>query len=62
MRHTEPAVRPDDVLAGLREVAGLDTTAAPLVRRLQAQGPLDLGTGTVGDPLAPDRDTSTPPG
>lgn len=61
VRHAEPAVRPDDVLAGLREIAGLSTTSAPLVRRL-AQGPLDSQTGTVGDPLASDRDTSTPRG
>ena len=61
VRHAEPAVRPDDVLAGLQEIAGLATSAAPLVRRL-AQGPLDLQAGTVGDPLVPDRDTSTPPG
>jgi len=61
VRHAEPAVRPDDVLAGLHEIAGLGTSAAPLVRRL-AQGPLDLQAGTVGDPLVPDRDTPTPPG
>jgi radical SAM-linked protein len=61
VRHAEPAVRPDDVLAGLHEIAGLGTSAAPLVRRL-AQGPLDPQAGTVGDPLVPDRDTSTPPG
>lgn len=56
VRHREPSVRPDDVLAGLREVAGLEAGAAPFVQRL-AQGPLDLADGTVGDPLAPDRDT-----
>jgi radical SAM-linked protein len=61
VRHAEPAVRPDDVLAGLREIAGLRTSVAPLVRRL-AQGPLDLQAGTVGDPLVPDRDMSTPQG
>jgi len=61
VRHAEPAVRPDDVLAGLLEIAGLGTSVAPLVRRL-AQGPLDPQAGTVGDPLVPDRDTSTPPG
>ena len=61
VRHAEPAVRPDDVLAGLHEIAGLGTSAAPLVRRL-AQGPLDPQAGTVGDPLVPDRDTPTPPG
>ncbi|MDQ3664803.1 MAG: TIGR03936 family radical SAM-associated protein [Actinomycetota bacterium] len=56
VRHGEPSVRPDDVLAGLREVAGLEATAAPTMCRL-AQGPLDPRDGTVGDPLAPDRDT-----
>jgi radical SAM-linked protein len=55
LRHGTPAVRPDDVLAGLREVAGLDAGLAPTYERL-AQGPLDEGAGTVGDPLAPDRD------
>jgi radical SAM-linked protein len=55
LRHGTPAVRPDDVLAGLREVAGLRAGPAPRYERL-AQGPLDEGTGTVGDPLAPDRD------
>lgn len=55
LRHGTPAVRPDDVLAGLREVAGLQVDAAVLYERL-AQGPLDTETGTVGDPLAPDRD------
>ncbi|MGZ4437788.1 MAG: TIGR03936 family radical SAM-associated protein [Nocardioidaceae bacterium] len=57
LRHGTPSVRPDDVLAGLREVVGLQVTAAPLHERL-AQGPLDPQTGTVGDPLAPDRDTA----
>ena len=55
LRHETPAVRPDDILAGLREIAGLDTSSAPVQQRV-AQGPLDLDTGTVGDPLAPDRD------
>jgi radical SAM-linked protein len=61
VRHAEPAVRPDDVLAGLHEIAGLAASGAPLVQRL-AQGPLDPQAGTVGDPLVPDRDTSTPQG
>jgi radical SAM-linked protein len=61
VRHAEPAVRPDDVLAGLQQIAGLATSGAPMVQRL-AQGPLDLQAGTVGDPLVPDRDTSTPQG
>ncbi len=55
LRHATPSVRPDDVLAGLREVAGLETGSGALQERL-AQGPLDAGSGTVGDPLAPDRD------
>ncbi len=55
LQHGTPSVRPDDVLAGLREVAGLAFPVAPLQIRL-AQGPLDSQTGTVGDPLAPDRD------
>jgi radical SAM-linked protein len=55
LRHGTPSVRPDDILAGLREVAGLDVGSAPLHER-QAQGPLDPLTGTVGDPLEPDRD------
>jgi radical SAM-linked protein len=55
LRHGTPSVRPDDVLAGLCEVDGLQVGAAPLHERL-AQGPLDAQVGTVGDPLAPDRD------
>ena len=50
LRHTVPAVRPDDVLTGLRQVALLDA-GAPLVRRL-AQGPYDEATGAIGDPLS----------
>ena len=54
LRHGTPSVRPDDVLAGIREISGLELGAALYER--QAQGPLDERTGTVGDPLAPDRD------
>lgn len=54
VRHTTPAVRPDDVLAGLRQVADLVPPVPPSVTRL-AQGPLDVSTGTVADPLAADR-------
>jgi len=50
LRHTVPAVRPDDVLTGLGEVAGLATGESPLLTRL-AQGPLDEATGGIGDPL-----------
>ena len=50
LRHGEPAVRPDDVLAGLRHAGGLEPGAPPMLTRL-AQGPLDPATGVVGDPL-----------
>ncbi len=50
LRHTVPAVRPDDVLTGLGEVAGLHAATPPLLTRLR-QGPLDEATGEVGDPL-----------
>jgi radical SAM-linked protein len=57
LRHGTPSVRPDDVLAALREVAGISTGNTALAQRL-AQGPLDSRTGTVGDPLSPDRDAA----
>ena len=50
-----PAVRPDDVLTGLRLVAGFAPPVPPEVTRL-AQGPLDAGTGEPADPLDLDRD------
>jgi radical SAM-linked protein len=53
VRQVTPAVRPDDVLAALRTVAGLALDAPPVAVRL-AQGPLD-GAGSVGDPLSSDR-------
>jgi radical SAM-linked protein len=53
VRQVTPAVRPDDVLAALRAVAGLALDAPPIAVRL-AQGPLD-DAGAVGDPLAADR-------
>ena len=58
VRHVTPAVRPDDVLAGLRRVADLVPPVPPSVSRL-AQGLLDdsdPSTGRIADPLAPDRD------
>ncbi|MFT4010549.1 MAG: TIGR03936 family radical SAM-associated protein [Nocardioidaceae bacterium] len=55
LRHGTPAVRPDDILVGLHHRGGLPSSTAALIQRL-AQGPLDSETGTVGDPLAPDRD------
>lgn len=57
VRHVTPAVRPDDVLAGLRQIGDLAPPVTPAVTRL-AQGPLDEQSGTVSDPLAPDRDTA----
>jgi radical SAM-linked protein len=53
VRHTTPAVRPDDILTALRAVAGLVPPAPPLVTRL-AQGPLVHDVAAVADPLAPD--------
>ena len=50
-----PSVRPDDVITGLRLVAGLAPSVTPEVTRL-AQGPLDADTVAVGDPLAADRE------
>ncbi len=40
VRHSTPAVRPDDVVTALRRAAGLSTPAAPVATRL-AQGLLD---------------------
>jgi radical SAM-linked protein len=57
LRHGTPAVRPDDVLAGLLAVAALQVTGPALLTRL-AQGPLIAATGTVDDPLARDRDAT----
>ncbi|MFF8283014.1 TIGR03936 family radical SAM-associated protein [Streptomyces albus] len=60
VRHVTPAVRPDDVLSGLRAAAGLAPPVPAAVTRL-AQGPLDEETGTVTDPFAPDRDAVPEP-
>ncbi len=53
VRHTTPAVRPDDILSALRAVGGLEPPASPRVTRL-AQGPLQSGSVSVADPLAPE--------
>ncbi|MDX3849339.1 TIGR03936 family radical SAM-associated protein [Streptomyces sp. AK02-01A] len=55
VRHVTPAVRPDDVLSGLRAVADLAPPVPAAVTRL-AQGLFDEESGTVTDPLAPDRE------
>lgn len=64
VRHTTPAVRPDDVLSGLRQVADLAPPAPAAVTRL-AQGPLAEAAGAAGwsvtDPLQPDRDAAGAP-
>jgi radical SAM-linked protein len=57
VRHFTPAVRPDDVLAALREIADLAPPSPPRVTRL-AQGLL-ADDGRLGDPLEPDRAAAT---
>lgn len=57
VRHLTPAVRPDDVLSGLRATADLAPPVPVAVTRL-AQGPLDEESGSVTDPLALDRDAT----
>ncbi|GIF26470.1 radical SAM-linked protein [Actinoplanes tereljensis] len=53
VRQVTPAVRPDDVLSGLRVVAGLEPPVPPRVTRL-AQGTL-TAQGEIVDPLDADR-------
>ena len=53
VRQATPTVRPDDVLAALAAVADLRPPLPPRAVRA-AQGRLD-DTGTVADPLGPDR-------
>ena len=60
VRHTTPAVRPDDVLTGLRAVSGLTPPVPPAATRL-AQGLL-VADGLLADPLGPDRQPAPPPG
>jgi hypothetical protein len=42
VRHTAPAVRPDDVLNALRDVSDVFPAGQPLITR--------LAQGTLGDP------------
>ncbi|TKJ31724.1 TIGR03936 family radical SAM-associated protein [Blastococcus sp. CCUG 61487] len=58
VRQVTPAVRPDDVLAALGAVADLRPPLPPRAVR-EAQGRLD-DTGTVADPLGPDRTAGVP--
>lgn len=53
IRQVTPSVRPDDVLSGLRVVAGLEPAAPPRATRL-AQGTLTV-QGEIVDPLLADR-------
>lgn len=55
VRHGTPNVRPDDILAALGDQAGLRVDHGATMHRL-SQGPLNSADGTVGDPLAPQRD------
>lgn len=48
VRHVTPAVRPDDVLAALRQVSGLEAPSPPMVTRL-AQGPLGAVAGGLAE-------------
>ncbi|HEY0487135.1 MAG TPA: TIGR03936 family radical SAM-associated protein [Mycobacteriales bacterium] len=62
VQHVTPAVRPDDVLNGLRVVADLVPPMPPRATRLE-QGAL-TAEGRLTDPLAADRDrgvTGVPP-
>ncbi|MEH1127261.1 TIGR03936 family radical SAM-associated protein [Micromonospora sp. CPCC 206061] len=54
VRQVTPAVRPDDVLSGLRVVADLEPPVPPRATRL-AQGTL-TAQGEIVDPLEADRD------
>jgi hypothetical protein len=54
VRHVTPAVRPDDVLTGLRSVSALTLPVPPRATRL-VQGAITEG-GRIADPLAADRD------
>ena len=62
VRQVTPAVRPDDVLSGLRVVAGLEPPVPPRATRL-AQGRLVQDTltpqGEIVDPLDADREDAT---
>ncbi len=53
IRQVTPSVRPDDVLSGLRVVAGLEPPVPPRTTRL-AQGTLTV-QGEITDPLLADR-------
>ncbi|WP_344062279.1 TIGR03936 family radical SAM-associated protein [Nostocoides vanveenii] len=55
VRHTTPAVRPDDILSALRDLVRFVPSSPPRVTRL-AQGPWLADSAQVADPLAADKD------
>lgn len=57
VRHTTPAVRPDDVLTALHAATGFEPPRPPRVTRL-AQGPVADASAGVADPLAADKGTA----
>jgi radical SAM-linked protein len=59
VRHTTPAVRPDDVFTALAAVAAFEPAVPPRSTRLM-QGRL-CQDGSLADPLAPDRDDAERP-
>lgn len=61
VRHTTPAVRPDDVLTALSLVTPFAPPRPPMVTRLE-QGVWDEADATVIDPLMTDEDTVGPMG
>jgi radical SAM-linked protein len=60
VQQTTPAVRPDDVMAAFRTVAGLEPVVPPEVTRL-AQGRL-IENGLLADPLASVQESARPVG
>jgi radical SAM-linked protein len=61
VRHTTPAVRPDDVLSALRQATGFEAAGSPRVTRL-AQGPWVAAAAQVADPLAADTNAAAAAG
>ncbi len=61
VRHTTPAVRPDDVLSALRQATSFEAPGPPRVTRT-AQGPWDAAAAHVADPLAADTDLAAAAG
>jgi hypothetical protein len=58
VRHLTPAVRPDDILTALRQLAGLAPSSPPRVTRL-AQGPLGVKADAARTPTAQENEKTT---